>query len=157
MNGAYLFRKYVNEMYELKSLKVEGAKLLLNILWGSLCQMNYYNKNVEYDENINYTDAEIKYINSSDDELNIKCIFYKGGYYKTNFARLKPFLISYARKNMFRMFRDLEDNIVRIHTDGFYCIDKLPEEKNKIIGDKMGYLKYEGMKEVNITGLNRIK
>jgi hypothetical protein len=157
MNGAYLFRKYINEMYELKSQKIEGAKLLLNILWGSLCEMNYYNKNVDYDENINYTDADIRYINSSDEELNIKCIFYKGGYYKTTFARMKPFLISYARKNMFRMFRDLEDNIVRIHTDGFYCIDTLPEEKRKLISDKMGYLKYEGMKEVNITGLNKIK
>jgi len=156
MNGAYLFRKYINEMYEMKTEKIEGAKLLLNVLWGSLCEMNYYNKNVAYDEEYNYTEADIRHINSSDDEITIKCIFYKGGYYKTNFARMKPFVIGYARKNMFRLFKDIEDNITRIHTDGFYCVDKLPEEKNKLIdNNKMGYLKYEGMKEVNISGLNK--
>ncbi len=38
MAGSYLFKKYVDDLYDLKSQKVKGAKLLLNILWGALTE-----------------------------------------------------------------------------------------------------------------------
>jgi hypothetical protein len=56
---------------------------------------------------------------------------------------------------LYRTFIKYEPLIVRLHTDGIYL-------KEKLIGfddldtNKIGYMKYEGMKEVNITGLNRI-
>ena len=39
MNGAFLFKNYVEELYKLKS-ESKMAKLLLNILWGALCEKN---------------------------------------------------------------------------------------------------------------------
>lgn len=155
MNGAYLFKKYVDELYELKTQKIDGAKDLLNILWGGLCEMNYYNKNIDYDEDIDYTDADLRKINSTDDELQIKCLFYKGGYFKTNFARMKPFVISYGRKDMFKSFKQYEELIVRLHTDGIYLKEPLTG-LDELDSNKIGYIAFEGIKDVHITGLNAI-
>jgi len=38
VSSALLFKKYVDNLYPLKLRKVKGAKLLLNILWGALCE-----------------------------------------------------------------------------------------------------------------------
>ena len=38
MNGAYLFKSFVDELFELKSQKVNGAKQILNTLWGGLTE-----------------------------------------------------------------------------------------------------------------------
>lgn len=156
MNGAYLFKKYVDELYELKIQKIDGAKDLLNILWGALCEMNYNNRNIDYDDEINYTEVDIRKITTSEDNIQIKCLFYKASYFKTNFGRMKPFIISYGRKCLFRTFIKYEPLIVRLHTDGIYLKEKLTEFDN-LDTNKIGYMKYEGMKEVNIKGLNKVK
>ena len=44
MSGSYLFKKYVDTLYDLKLKKVKGAKLLLNILWGALTEKRFINK-----------------------------------------------------------------------------------------------------------------
>ena len=42
MDGAFLFNKYVDELYELKMKGIQGAKEILNILWGALCETRIY-------------------------------------------------------------------------------------------------------------------
>lgn len=153
MNGAFLFKKYVTDLYELKSNGVKGSKDLLNMLWGSLCEMNHYKTNSDFDEEVNICEADMKHILSDENGIKLKYIFYRGGYYKTNFARIKPFVLAYGRADLM-MFKEYEDQIVRIHTDGFYLKTK-PE--NIKTGTNLGYLKYEGEKDVHIRRLNQIK
>ena len=153
MNGSFLFKHYVDEIYKLKIAKAKGAKDLLNILWGALCQTNYKRYVVSSTDEVHIDDAQIKSI-SSDDKIRIKTVSYKYGYYETNWARIKPFVLSYGRTNMFNRFQKYEDWVVRIHTDGFY----LTSEPDDIeIKDGLGYLKNEGEKHINLTGINKLK
>jgi len=48
VSGQLLFKKYVDSIYPLKQLKVKGAKLLLNLLWGSLSESKTFKKTVDY-------------------------------------------------------------------------------------------------------------
>lgn len=153
MNGSFLFKHYVDEIYKLKIAKAKGAKDLLNILWGALCQTNYKRYVASSTDEVHIDDAQIKSI-SSDDKIRIKTVSYKYGYYETNWARIKPFVLSYGRTNMFNRFQKYEDWVVRIHTDGFY----LTSEPDDIeIKDGLGYLKNEGEKHINLTGINKLK
>ena len=153
VNGAFLFKKYVTSLYELKSEGLKGAKDLLNILWGALCEMNYYKSNASFDDEINITEAELKSMTTSDDGINMKYVFYKAVYYKNNFARMKPFVLAYGRSLFSALFKDYESDIVRIHTDGFYLKS---QPKSLLTGTKLGHLKYEGQKMVDIKRLNQI-
>jgi hypothetical protein len=152
VNGAFLFKKYITEMYELKKQGVNGAKDLLNILWGALCETNVYKFNATSDQELNIVDADIKKL-SSDSHIRIKCVFYNAKHYKTNFARIKPFIIAYGRQVIFHKYHRYAPYVVRIHTDGFYLTEK-PDDI--LTGDKIGNLKYEGCFEVKINSLNKI-
>ena len=137
----------------MKKEGVVGAKDLLNILWGGLCESNFYKYNVEGDQEIHINDADIKHI-SSDSKVRIKCLYYDVKQYKTNYARIKPFILAYGRKQLMKGYIKYESRIIRIHTDGFYLAEQ-PDDIST--GDKLGYLKYEGPKQVNITRLNKLK
>ena len=91
---------------------------------------------------------------STDERIKLKVISYKYGYFKTNFARILPFVLSLGRDRIFHVFKNYEHLIVRNHTDGCY-LTEYPE--SIITGTKLGQLKYEGIKDVNIVGLNKIK
>lgn len=153
MNGNFLFKHYVSEFYELKKNGVQGAKALLNILWGALCEANTYKYNADSNDELHIKDADIKHLYSND-KIRIKCIYYNAKHYKTNYARIKPFVIGYGRRFLMKIFRKYEPLIVRIHTDGFY----MTEQPDDILtGDKLGNLKYEGERMVNIQHLNKVK
>lgn len=153
MNGAFLFKKYVQEFYKLKSEGVAGAKQLLNVLWGALGESRFYNKKIEYDEEANIDHCEIKYMNTGD-TINIKCLDYGNKrYFKTNYARIKPFILSYGRHAMMKIFTKYEDLVVRMHTDGFYLKDK---PSDILTGPNIGNLKYEGEYKVVVTGINKM-
>lgn len=152
MNGAFLFKHYINDFYKLKLEGVTGSKELLNILWGALSESKVYKYNVGTSDEVEINDAKLTHLNSYDDKINIKFINYKTKYYKTNWARIKPFVLGYGRYVLFKRFHKLAPDIVRIHTDGFY-LTKNPE---LAIGVGIGHLKYEGEKMVDITGLNKL-
>jgi len=76
MNGAYLFKTYIDESYELKQQKVKGSKDLLNILWGALVESEYYNHFIEQEEKCKVDDARITRI-IVDNKIRIKCIYRK--------------------------------------------------------------------------------
>jgi hypothetical protein len=147
-NGHFLFHNYFNEFYQLKQ-KNKGAKILLNILWGALCETNHYNYHCDYNKSLAIDDAELTDIRHNNG-LKVKCVFYKQHYYKTNWARIKPWVLSYGRAKLFFRYRKYEEDIVRINTDGFYTKTKQDIQPS----EDMGYLKYEGTKNINLTGLN---
>ena len=153
MNGAYLFKSFVDELFELKSQKVDGAKQILNTLWGGLTEKNHFDHTSDPNEEMNINDCNISKI-SYGNKLSIKCTYYDKPQFKTNWARIKPYILAYAREQMFYRFRSMESDIVYLHTDGFLMKDGHPE---MFLSDKLGGLKYEGSFDVNIVGFNKKK
>jgi hypothetical protein len=151
MNGAYLFKTYIDELYELKQQKVKGSKDLLNVLWGALVESEHYNHFIEQEEECKVDDARITRI-IVDNKIRIKCIYRKKKQFKTNWGRIKPFVLAYARSRMFFSFRKFEPLVIRMHTDSLVMKEKNDELKT---GPELGNLKYEGVFQVDITGLNR--
>jgi hypothetical protein len=81
----------------------------------------------------------------------MKYISFEARRYKSNFARIKPWVLAYGRKVFYYKYRSYENDIIRINTDGFY-IGHQP--KNLLTGECLGHLKYEGIKNIKLTGLN---
>ena len=154
MNGKFLFGHYVNDLYALKEKKIKGAKDLLNILYGGLCEKNYNKFSIDSETELNITDAKIVSMDSTDERIKLKVITYKYGWFKTNFARILPFVLSLGRDRLYHVFKNYEHLILRAHTDGCY-LTEYPEAI--LTGTKLGQLKYEGIKDVNIRGLNKTK
>jgi hypothetical protein len=152
MNGAYLFKNYIDELYQLKMNKVVGAKDLLNVLWGGLCESTCYKHAIEFDEENDISEAHIRKINVGD-KIRVNCTYFKKKQYKMNWARIKPFILAYARSRMFFCFKKFEPLIIRMHTDGIYLKEQSTELKT---GINIGYLKYVGEWHVNITGINNL-
>ena len=96
----------------------------MSSLWGSLCA---YNKEYITDADIEKYDvsfiedpepSEYKIIGHSDNGKHV--IVKSSEAYKYKFARLKPFLTAFGRLKIMKLIRKhgLEDNLIRIHTDG---------------------------------------
>jgi hypothetical protein len=159
MNGGFLFSHYMNDLYELKTKKIKGSKDVLNILWGALCENNIHKRNIDFDENVSLTDYKLISFNGSDDKFNFRLLPKRTRQFKTNWARIKPFLLSMGRLSLFKCYQKYENITIRINTDGIYFSEK-PEELHNIATDKktnwkLGYLKYEGEKEIDLMGLNK--
>ena len=151
ISGYSLFYKYVQMFYTMKENKVKWAKLLLNIIWGALCQ-----KNTTKQFTYHNTEAVVK------DQDVLECLPYGDGYrlvlqdnpkpYKTDWARLGAFLTARGRAHMRYLLNDHKDKIVYIHTDGFVVKDiKLK------INNQLGGLKEEASGTVIIKSVNQKK
>jgi hypothetical protein len=152
INGAFAFKNYMHELFELKRQKIEGAKLLLNILWGALSETNTYKFITDCDEELNLVDCELTDLAFTGYAVQTKIINYNQSYYKYKFARIKPFVLSYGRFSLYKQFKKYEDKIIRVHTDGVYMTQEVDIETSTDLGG----IKYEGVKEVDITALNRL-
>lgn len=136
-----VFKDYIDILFDLKEKKVNKSKSILNILWGALCEKN---KRKQYiDDNFSIDDdeeiLEMYPSNTDDNNHNIKTIKINN-YYKNNFARLCPFLLSYGRRHMANILKDNIEYVKRVQTDGFLITKKLHNDINVEIGG----LKYEG-------------
>lgn len=150
ITGNELFSKYIDLLYDLKQKNVPLSKKILNSLWGILCETDQIKTTTdkkEEEEEYYYNDeedTEITFIKPSKINENEFIIGYakNNKFFKTNFARMKPFLLSKARLIISDIMQPYyKDLVIRCHTDGFLLKDK-PE--NIKIGDKLGDLKYEG-------------
>jgi hypothetical protein len=149
MNGAFLFKNYVEELYKLKS-ESQMAKLLLNILWGALCEKNtkeFYNN---CHKELDLIDCDITDLHFTGTKFRVEIVNFGDNYYKTNYARIKPFVLSYGRNHCYKTFKEYDKDIIRVHTDGIYC-QRSPEKFSL----KIGGVKIDRMKNVNLTGLNK--
>ena len=166
--GNKIFKNYVNLLFELKKENVEGAKQILNALWGGLCKKNIITKDVNISEGFNIEKYNGSVVSMDTDSSGEKCkvkYIKDDKYHEYNFARLGPFLISLGRKAISTMIEPHIQYIKRIHTDGFICSKKLEWEKAKYrsvcnvkMGNYLGNMKYEGYcKEVIISNCNNIK
>ena len=154
VSGQLLFKKYVDDLYSMKLQKVKGAKLLLNILWGALTESRTYKKTVDYDVPFDLSGCDVKKLEASD---KLRTQFFKMNEqkFKTNYGRIKPFLLAFARNQFFFSFRKWEHLIVRMHTDSLY-LTEVPTDMHPP-SDKLGCLKSEGTYKVEISGINNVK
>jgi hypothetical protein len=144
ISGNTLFGKYIDLVFPLKQKGIKDAKVLLNNLWGLLCQKNtlihYLEPNKEFEFFDNSQITRIQPTSSTNlDSLQIKIInnLYA---FCTNLARIGPFLLSRARLFIGSLLQSHYATIKRIHTDGFISSVKLDLQTGTNLGD----LRYEG-------------
>jgi hypothetical protein len=143
-----IFKDYVMLLYDLKQKNIKLAKDILNRLWGVLTESNeqriILNKNDSKVKNYAQRDVSIVKIKPSinKDEVIID-ICDNDNYYKSGFARLKPFLLDKVKYWMTTLVHDYKDNLKRFHTDGFITDIKLDVKT----GEELGNLCYEGYYE----------
>jgi hypothetical protein len=140
-----VFSNYINKLFPLKEQGVEGSKLLLSIMSGAIGEINKIKIKVYEDEEGEDVDFDemglipIKITSNMDHSISTYTCVDKDKYYKSSFARYKPFLWSQARYMMTKLFYPkYNDVILKCYTDGI--ISSKPLEYS----NGLGQLKYEG-------------
>lgn len=147
------FKNYIELLFPLKDKPREdkfitnNIKLIINRLWGTLAEVDkskqYISESFKMDEDEDIIEI---YPDKNDDEHHIIKTTKMNNYYKTNWARVAPFLISKCREYIGGFMMPYKDHIKRIQTDGFIS-DILIHEN---INVKIGELRYEGY---NLNGI----
>jgi hypothetical protein len=144
INSSRFFKEYIDLLYSLKEKKVPLAKELLNILWGILCERKIKKQKTGQKE-INITGNEKIYQIcplDGNEEHDLVATYVPEHYFKYDFARLKPFILSKGRFKFSKFMEPFVDDIVRAHTDGIIATKKLVS--NDIQEGKLGKVKFEG-------------
>jgi len=150
VKGKEIFGPYVDFLFELKQQKVPYAKMLLNMLWGLLVKENTFKLQGDIDPEKTKILKILPNFTFLVRNKNKKM-------YEYNYARIKPFILAYARRKMTTVLKDYADDIVYIHTDGF-ILSKPMSDSYKFFGTTMNLLKYEGHDpECEITNLSKKK
>ena len=137
--GDVLFGEYVNCLFSLKQKSIPKAKNILNCLWGVLCQQKT-NRFVIKGE---FQLKEHHHLISIQPKGDIYIVVTRDANspFATNWARLKPFLLSMGRLYVARLIREYREHVVRIHTDGF-LVDGTYEGDIEV-GTALGQLRHE--------------
>jgi hypothetical protein len=155
ISGKNLFRWFVDILFGLKK-KDKRFKEILNCLWGSLVQEKktrlILNLNESSDVDLNLDEVDIISQVIEKDKVVIEYMFKHKSSFKTDFGRLKPFLLSQGRLKLCNLLVDHVENIEKIHTDGFISSKELPLE----LGDGIGDLRFEGCKNIKIVNVNKV-
>jgi hypothetical protein len=153
ISGSYLFGRYVETLYELKLKGVKAAKPLLSMLWGALSEKKMFKQTTDITETVDLSGRDITRL-QTDTFIRTHYTKHDDSQFRTNYGRIKPFVLAYARSQNYFSFRKWEDLIVRMHTDSLYMIevpsDMLPPSK------KLGMLKLEYEGNIEIKGLNKV-
>lgn len=145
LTGSQLFSKFVNRMFMMKEAGIEGAKLILNSLWGSLCKGSH--KVVTLDPEDEQPDGNIIDIKQNSDGT-VSYFFYKDKPFTYDFARMKPFLLAKARSVYVDVVYPFSDKVVRCHTDSIISTEKLEfKQQSSKYKSVMGELSFEGYYE----------
>ena len=152
-----VFTTYIDYLFELKERKVPKVKLILNILWGALCQVDKHRLSLSKNKIIDLGEDGDIYSMKPDNknEKILRIITTKQTkYYTTGFARLSPFLISKGRFMIASICYPHREHIKYCHTDGFVSNTQLDIKT----GDKIGDLVYEGScEDVEIQNCRNVK
>jgi hypothetical protein len=157
ITGGELFGDYVKFMMPLKENKVPRAKAILNILWGALCEKNTTKRIVSMDDDYDIDDLKhllvVAPYNKDDSKMLVENAYIEK-YYKTNFARIAPFILAKGRLLISTIMKPVREHIKKVHTDGFMSDIKLDIPT----GDKLGNLVYKGRcPHIDITSNARPK
>jgi len=147
MTGNKLFGPFINYLFEFKKAGHKEIKKYISSLWGTLSQFDIMTLKTD-------VIREGKVILTITPDNNGKLTFgtvLKDKFYELDFARIKPFLLSYGRTKTSNIILTNINNVVRVHTDGYIVKEPITNVK---LGDDIGDLKYEGKGEVNIKNCN---
>jgi hypothetical protein len=146
ISGNKLFGPFVDYLFKLKKDHKE-CKKYLNALWGALTQTNILTVNSD----TIYAGKEIMSI-TPDENGNLSFDTYiKSKFYENNYARIKPFMMSYGRLKIANIILTNLDSVIRVHTDGIICTKPITNVK---LDNNLGDLKYEGSANCNIINAN---
>jgi hypothetical protein len=146
VNGARLFRKLVDYLYQFKKNGHKVFKKPLIDFHGKLCEKNHISLISKNDKPLDIFKSRVvdcilphgKSINAT--SYMVQC--YKiDNYYKTNYARILPFLIAKGRYMICSIAQKNLANVVRIATDGIVLTQPIQGIE---LGKDIGMLKYEG-------------
>lgn len=152
-----VFTEYTNFLFSLKEKKVPKAKLLLNIIWGALTQIQKINHIIR-ENTTTYINEDEKIISIFPDKKNEDIIIVKtynqNNIYTTNFGRLQPFILARGRFMISEIMKPIKDKIIRCHTDGFISTT----DKDIKHGSKIGDLVFEGFCDnCEVINCNQVK
>ena len=157
INFDWVFKQYINILYPLKEKKVEGAKKILNYLFGSLCEKDKFKLFISEDFKLEEDDDILElYPSQTNENCHIMKTVKKSKMFKTCYARLGPFLLSNSRRYMSSILLPHKDFIQRVHTDGFLTTRAIHKNIEDI---KLGELKYCGYTPngIIINSTNKVK
>lgn len=152
VSGRDLFGPLVKYLFKYKKEGVKEVKIFLNTLWGALCQTNKWKSEItndtkEYKQGNNFLTYTIKNGKVIADCVNVS------NFYDTNFARIKPFLLSFGRIKTAKVILKNIDNVVRINTDGFILTEPIKDYKT---GTDLGELKFEGSSVCRVLNSQKV-
>lgn len=144
INGAKLFRPFVDYLFGLRQIGYEEVKQIMSALWGALCQYNEMTVRLSKDDEI-FDPHSITTMTKCKNGDRIITTVKADRRFDYDFARMKPFLLAKCRTVVSQLVELNLDSVKRIYIDGFLFTDKkvnLP--KGIEIGKNIGNLRYEG-------------
>ena len=154
VSGKEIFYDTIMKVFDLKEKGIKGAKFLTVSFWGGLCAKNIKSwlVDTQKEDPIIYDHYEITEIDKQKNGYRFTAQT-ETRYYKTNWARIGPFLTSRVRCEISRLAQPYYNNIKHLHTDGFYSDIKLPLK----IGDKLGQLKHKHFDNIKVLNKNKVE
>jgi hypothetical protein len=156
VKGGNVFKPFVDKLYNAKcdksdKLASSGFKSILNHLWGMLVQKKKKTMNIKDISPTNdYPDFESQ-PEPFDDKINYICNVKP---YRNNWARIKPFLQAYSRRQMIKAItkNNVYKNVHHIKVDSIISTENI----DLPISDKLGEWKIEYEGKLNIIHTNKI-
>jgi len=142
-----LFHKFVDKLYKHKK-EDKMFKLLINCLWGALVSKSGGSTTIRgtidhIDNTLEKYGGELQSLIEYKDDIYEAVIHKDNTFYRTNYARLNPFLLGYARCKIHKdIMRIGSEHVYYVHTDGIITDTRITDELP--ITDKIGDYKYEG-------------
>ena len=141
--GTEIFGKYIDYCFDLKEKQAPKSKLILNKLWGALCQKKI-KKHIN-DNNHAFVMSDKALLHGIKPFNEFKTIFEVSkttSQYRSGWARLCPFLLAKGRVKISKLIEPYKEICIRCHTDSMNLIE---QPKDIVLGSKLGDLVYEGM------------
>lgn len=137
IEGRQLFKPFIDYIMPLEGEKEikDAVKSIRNVLHGALCEIDSYTKYADENEKINLDyDEQIVSMMTTKDGISYPVVVKQSKQFKTNYARLGPFLTAAGRTMISKFITENFDNlddVKRVHTDGVKSTTKPKNIKNK--------------------------
>lgn len=154
INGAKLFRPFVDYLYNFKNKGFKTVKKYLNCLWGMLCKVNVIAINTAKDNSIHEDKdlIEICPVDNNKETFKID-LCNKDYYYENDFGRIAPFMLAKGRYNTAQYILKNIKDVVYVNTDGFILKN---EPKDITFGGNIGDIKLEEFsEEIEVKNSNK--
>ena len=148
ITGKKLFGPFIDYLFNFKKAGHREVKQILNALWGALSQTNVLTVNTD---KIRAGKEILTITPSNNGTLTFETVI-KEKFYESDFARIKPFMMSYGRTKTSNIILTNLDKVVRCHTDGIICTSEITNIK---FGNDLGNLMYEGKGNCKIFNCNK--